>query len=151
MDCNPRIGMNFRMFESSTAIDVVRAKRLDLTGRAAECSDMADGRLYVVEPWCVLSSMRRGGGNTGIAAVRHTPHRCRELARWSADDVMPFVLMSTRYIPQTLGNAIRRLLGYVKGRLLSHGMRQWSCGSGKLQRDDAASQSRQEQNTARRL
>src|SRR5262249_33133935 len=34
LDFNPRIGANFRMFEDSAGIDVVRALHLDLTGRS---------------------------------------------------------------------------------------------------------------------
>ena len=49
LDCNPRIGMNFRMFENSAAIDVARAQHLNLTGRSIDCSEMMEGRLFVVE------------------------------------------------------------------------------------------------------
>ncbi|MGA7383857.1 MAG: hypothetical protein WBW81_03915, partial [Methylocella sp.] len=40
LDCNPRVGQNFRMFENSAAIDVVRAQHLDLTGRCIDCAPM---------------------------------------------------------------------------------------------------------------
>ena len=33
LDFNPRVGMNFRLFETSDGLDVVRAMHLDLTGR----------------------------------------------------------------------------------------------------------------------
>ena len=33
LDCNPRVGQNFRMFENAAEIDVVRAQHLDLSGR----------------------------------------------------------------------------------------------------------------------
>ena len=50
LDCNPRIGLNFRMFENDTAgIDVVRAQHLSLTGRSLDRAPMVQGHLLTVE------------------------------------------------------------------------------------------------------
>jgi D-aspartate ligase len=52
LDCNPRVGQNFRMFENGAAIDVVPAQHLDLTGRFIDRASMIDGRLFTVETFC---------------------------------------------------------------------------------------------------
>ena len=49
LDCNPRVGLNFRMFENSAAIDVVRALHLNLTNQIVDCAPMIEGRLFTVE------------------------------------------------------------------------------------------------------
>ena len=67
LDCNPRVGMNFRMFENIAAIDVVRAEHLDLTGRGVDCPQMVEGRKLIVEPLYVLSSIRGGRSRTAEA------------------------------------------------------------------------------------
>src|SRR5205085_20363 len=64
LDFNPRLGMNFRMFEDSRGVDVVRAMHLDLTGRKVARLPQAEGRTFVAEPYDFLASfgyMRRGG------------------------------------------------------------------------------------------
>ena len=65
LDCNPRVGMNFRMFENSAAIDVVRAQHLNLTGRSIDLQ-MIEGRLFTVEPYYLLSYIRGGRRSRGI-------------------------------------------------------------------------------------
>ena len=49
LDCNPRIGAQFRLFETSAGIDVVRAQHLDLTGREVPQAPQIDGRGFFVE------------------------------------------------------------------------------------------------------
>src|SRR5262249_32599198 len=90
MDCNPRLGVNFRMFESIGAVDVVRAQHLDLSGRLIDRSPSSEGRLFIVEPWYLLSIVR--GGRTERDGCRLGV--IKELAWWSTDDRIPFLLMS---------------------------------------------------------
>jgi predicted ATP-grasp superfamily ATP-dependent carboligase len=49
VDFNPRMGNQFRLFESGASIDVVRAQHLDLTGRAIPRSAQVIGRQIIVE------------------------------------------------------------------------------------------------------
>jgi predicted ATP-grasp superfamily ATP-dependent carboligase len=44
LDCNPRVGAQFRLFESTAGIDVVRAQHLDLTGREVPQAPQVNGR-----------------------------------------------------------------------------------------------------------
>ena len=116
LDCNPRIGMNFRMFEDGAGIDVVRAEHLDLTGRKFEDPQMVEGRSLIVEPYYVLSYVR-GGRTTANAEVDKAGSR--ELAWWSSDDKIPFLLMSVR----VLLDSTRRSIGYIWNYLYSAGRR----------------------------
>ncbi len=56
LDFNPRVGAQFRMFENTAGIDVVRAMHLDLSGRAIPSGTPVDGERFVVEPWDLMSS-----------------------------------------------------------------------------------------------
>jgi D-aspartate ligase len=101
MDCNPRVGMNFRMFETNTGIDVVRAQYLNLTGRSIEYSEMIENRLFVVEHWYLLSQIRGGRRSATPEIDSRARPRHTELAWWSSDDVLPFLVMSVRAPIQT--------------------------------------------------
>jgi D-aspartate ligase len=107
MDCNPRVGMNFRMFENMAGIDVVRAQHLDLTGRGVDNSQMIERRLFIVESYYLLSAVRREPAASATEPDKHLPPESRELAWWSSDDKLPFFVMSVRLIVET---AMRALL-----------------------------------------
>ncbi|MFE1439901.1 ATP-grasp domain-containing protein [Streptomyces sp. NPDC058739] len=47
VDFNPRTGAQFRLFENTHGVDVVRAMHLDLTGRAVPDGAQAEGRVFV--------------------------------------------------------------------------------------------------------
>ncbi|WP_406288150.1 ATP-grasp domain-containing protein [Embleya sp. NBC_00896] len=49
VDFNPRLGAQFRMFETGCGLDVVRALHLDLTGRPIPAGAQREGRRYVAE------------------------------------------------------------------------------------------------------
>ena len=49
LDFNPRVGAQFRLFETDAGIDVVRAMHLDLTGRAVPRGVQIEGRGFVQE------------------------------------------------------------------------------------------------------
>jgi D-aspartate ligase len=108
-DCNPRLGMNFRMFESQAGLDVVRAQHLDLTNRAVDNSPMIDRRLFVVESYWLLSSLR--GAHAAATTDEHLPPTAasRELAWWSNDDPLPVFVMSV----QLLAGIIKRKLRMI--------------------------------------
>jgi predicted ATP-grasp superfamily ATP-dependent carboligase len=55
LDFNPRVGAQFRMFENTAGIDVVRAMHLDLSGRAIPAGALVDGERFIVEPWDAAS------------------------------------------------------------------------------------------------
>lgn len=115
MDCNPRIGMNFRMFENPAGIDVVRAQHLNLTGRSVDCAPMIENKLFVVESYYLLSVIRGWGGTAKVNGAPHNSPR-REFAWWSSDDMLPFLVMSGRLIVQTTIHTLRYMWSYVAGR-----------------------------------
>jgi predicted ATP-grasp superfamily ATP-dependent carboligase len=110
MDCNPRVGMNFRMFENVAGIDVVRAQHLNLTGRSIDCTEMIEGRSFIVESFYILSSIR---GGLVVAARGRPRHKGVELAWWSSDDTLPFWMMGVRLVLQTA----KRVLGILWGKI----------------------------------
>lgn len=116
MDCNPRVGMNFRMFENTAGIDVVRAQHLNLTGRSFDCAPMVENKLFVVESYYLLSVIRGWGGAGKINVAPLNSPRRREFAWWSSDDMLPFVVMSGRLIVQTTIRTFRYMWSYVTGR-----------------------------------
>ena len=122
LDCNPRVGMNFRMFENSAGIDVVRAQHLDLSGRRFENAAPIEGRLFIVESFYVLGFLRRMFRRTAKQdAGKHLPRKGRELAWWSGDDPVPFLIMSLRLFMRPLGRALalwRDSLSLLRPRLL---------------------------------
>ncbi len=58
LDCNPRVGQNFRMFENNAGIDVVRAQHLDLTGRDIDDVAPIESRLFNVKSFYLLALLR---------------------------------------------------------------------------------------------
>jgi hypothetical protein len=110
MDCNPRVGMNFRMFESTAGIDVVRAQHLDLTGRCIDDSKMIEDRLLIVESFYLLSSIRGGRRALTRRSGSDPLPRSGELAWWSRDDKLPFFSVSPRFLFQTIRRTLQMLL-----------------------------------------
>lgn len=97
LDFNPRMGAQFRLFESESGIDVVRAMHLHLTGRAVPEGEQRAGHRYVVEniDLPALLAYRRSGYTTP-----HAPPCASgtELAWLAADDMKPFFTMLARFV-----------------------------------------------------
>jgi len=106
MDCNPRVGQNFRMFENDAAIDVVRAQHLDLTGRNVDDHEMTEERLFTVEPFYVLALIRGGRHGETSSASKRAPRGHRELAWWCGDDPLPALMMLARLLLQYTQRAL---------------------------------------------
>jgi D-aspartate ligase len=94
------------MFETASAVDVVRAQHLDLTGRTIGCSEMVDNRLFIVESICALSYIRGGRSAWPTEASKKDTYS-RELAWWNGDDRLPVVAMFARLVPRTVQRALR--------------------------------------------
>ena len=107
LDCNPRVGQNFRMFENAAGVDVVRAQHLDLSGRRIEDAARIEGRLFSVESFYVLALLRRvPRGASKQDAAKYLPAKSRERAWWSSDDPMPVLSMSVRLALRLPGRAL---------------------------------------------
>ena len=116
LDCNPRVGMNFRMFENGAGIDVIRALHLNLTGRNIDSSPMVEHRLFIAESYRLLAFLR-GGGRTALRSPEnlHCQLRSREFAWWSGDDPLPVFVMSVRLLVGVVKRALRRIWVGAKG------------------------------------
>ncbi|MEU3371938.1 ATP-grasp domain-containing protein [Streptomyces sp. NPDC006660] len=95
LDFNPRMGAQFRLFESVAGVDVIRAQHLHLTGRGVPKGEQRAGRRYVVEniDLPALLAYRRDGW-----VSPHVPRRPAgtELAWVAGDDLRPFFAMAAR-------------------------------------------------------
>ncbi len=107
VDCNPRVGQNFRMFENTAGVDVVRAQHLDLSGRRVENAALVERRVFRVESFYVLALLRRlPRGASKEDAAKYLPAKSRELAWWSSDDPIPVFVMTIRLLLRLLGKAL---------------------------------------------
>jgi predicted ATP-grasp superfamily ATP-dependent carboligase len=109
VDFNPRIGANFRLFQSEQGVDVVRALHLDLTGRTVPSAPQVFGRRLVVENLYLASRLMRG--SDGV--TERAEAGCKtEFAWFAADDPLPFVAMGFRFG----GQAVIRLAQLARAR-----------------------------------
>ncbi|MEU0069681.1 ATP-grasp domain-containing protein [Streptomyces sp. NPDC006332] len=97
LDFNPRMGAQFRLFESESGVDVVRAMHLDLTGRTVPEGEQRAGHRYIVEniDLPALLAYRRSGYTTPHAPARASG---TELAWLAGDDPLPFLTMLARFV-----------------------------------------------------
>lgn len=115
LDFNPRVGSQFRLFETAAGIDVVRAMHLDLTGRPVPPSTQLNGRRIIVENIDLLAHLSyfRTSYTTPSKPRRATS---TELGWLAWDDPLPIAAMSARsatplvkYVAQTMrSRAVRR-------------------------------------------
>lgn len=94
LDFNPRIGAQFRLFETTAGVDVVRAMHLDLTGRDVRPAEQVDDRRYLVENIDLRSWLAARGQEPPTALGRAVGGT--ELAWLASDDVRPFFVMLAR-------------------------------------------------------
>lgn len=97
LDFNPRMGAQFRLFESESGVDVVRAMHLNLTGRTVPEGEQRAGHRYIVEniDLPALLAYRRSGYTTPHAPARASG---TELAWLAGDDPLPFFTMLARFV-----------------------------------------------------
>jgi D-aspartate ligase len=112
LDFNPRLGAQFRLFQDSAGLDVVRAAYLDLTGQAIAAHDVTGGRRFLVEnydPIAALGYWRSGelGLKSWIASLRGID----EAAWFARDDLRPFGLMCLRMSWRMVSRPFARAAG----------------------------------------
>lgn len=95
LDFNPRVGAQFRLFETSAGIDVVRAMHLDLTGRPIPPGDPMAGRGFAVEILDAPARVAYRLIEPGPTLVPHPPGPV-ETGWFARDDPLPFLLASVR-------------------------------------------------------
>ncbi len=109
LDFNPRLGAQFRLFQDSAGIDVVRALHLDLTGRGVTAGEAVPDRTLVVENFDPIAALayRREGRlcmRDWLASVRSAD----EAAWFAFDDPAPFFLTGARTLWQAAEHRLHR-------------------------------------------
>ncbi len=107
LDCNPRVGAQFRLFENGAGIDVVHALHLDLTGRDVPRARQLDGRGFVVENRDLPALLGYLRLRPKPDAVPHARGRI-EPAWFAWDDPLPFVTMAVRLVGPLSRRVARR-------------------------------------------
>ncbi|MFG2075318.1 carboxylate--amine ligase [Nonomuraea maritima] len=98
LDCNPRLGAQFRLFTDADGLDLVRVAHLHLSGHRPSRGPAAYGRTYVVENYELFTA-----GPLALPALAMAD----ELAWMAPDDPRPFAAMATRTIRRGLARITR--------------------------------------------
>lgn len=112
LDFNPRCGNQFRMFQTSSGVDAVRALHLDLTGRQVPPSPQLEHKRIVVEHTDLPARLayRRLGKlapSQPDASLAGLPRPAStELAWLAADDPLPALAVLAR--PVSIAKIVRR-------------------------------------------
>ncbi|QHC20393.1 ATP-grasp domain-containing protein [Streptomyces sp. GS7] len=96
LDFNPRMGAQFRLFESTAGVDVVRAQHLALTGRPVPEGVQRAGRRFVAENIDLPARLAYGRDRTGPRGPARAAGT--ELAWFAGDDPLPFFTMLARSV-----------------------------------------------------
>ena len=97
LDFNPRPGAQFRVFEDTAGLDVVRAAYLDLTGQPVPEQRPCRERRMVVENYDLPAALGyRRRGELDLVAWARSLRRVDETAWFARDDLAPFGLMCLR-------------------------------------------------------
>lgn len=96
VDFNPRVGAQFRLFDSVEQIDVVRAAYLDLTGQPVPQGPQREGRRFLLE--IVDLPARVAHRHNPPTPVTAPAGAGTELAWWASDDPKPFFVMLARLL-----------------------------------------------------
>ncbi len=97
VDFNPRIGAQFRIFQTADGTDVVRALYRDLTGQGLCHGEQLEGRTFIAEIQDLFASVaywRRGA--LTLKNWWTSIRRIDETAWFAASDPLPFLVMCLR-------------------------------------------------------
>lgn len=117
VDFNPRMGNQFRLFQTAAGIDVVRALHLDMTGRSVPVAEQVSGRRIVVEHFDLPARLAYRKSTTYSAPSAPVRATSTELAWAARDDPVPFLAMWPR-----LAKPLASHLAYA---LRARGPRRW--------------------------
>jgi D-aspartate ligase len=97
LDCNPRLGAQFRVFQDERGIDLVRALHLDLTGRRPSYQVRSTKRRFIVEDRdmrsCVRSFLAR---EISASEWARSLRNIDEKAWLASDDLLPVMMLLVR-------------------------------------------------------
>ncbi len=94
LDFNPRVGAQFRLFETDAGVDLVRAMHLDLTGRPVPPGRQVDGRSVRVENLDLPAAWAYG--RQSWQRPPRVPKGATELAWLATDDPLPALAAAIR-------------------------------------------------------
>lgn len=115
LDANPRLGASFRLFVAEDGMDVARAAYLDLTGQPVPPSSICVGRKWIVEDADIISCIQYYRlGLLTLADWRAGYSGLREGAWFAADDILPFIRMSSTFSIRPFRKLFRKGLSWVK-------------------------------------
>jgi predicted ATP-grasp superfamily ATP-dependent carboligase len=104
LDFNPRVGAQFRMFEDSAGIDVVRAMHLDLSGRPIPVGSQIDGERFIIEAWDLANLVSQPRNPLAELGGEGRPW-----AAWLAtDDMAPVIASAWTQLRQSVAVRARR-------------------------------------------
>jgi predicted ATP-grasp superfamily ATP-dependent carboligase len=108
LDFNPRIGAQFRLFETEAGIDVARALYLDMTGQGVPSAEPVDDRVFIAELHDIAASVGYSyrGLLTGCEWRRSLQGR-REFAWFHHDDLRPFFMMGVHLVLRVAARFLR--------------------------------------------
>ena len=109
VDFNPRLGAQFRLFQDSAGIDLVRAMHLDLTGRTVTPGQAISGRTLAIET-CDPIAMRayRKSGELSLRSWLSSLRAADEYAWFARDDLAPFAMTGARMLWNAAAHRLRR-------------------------------------------
>ena len=109
LDLNPRLGAQFRLFQDSAGVDVVRALHLDLTGRGVPAGAALPDRALVVENYDPIAALAyRREGSLSFRSWLSSVRAADEAAWFACDDLVPFVLAGARTLWHAAEHRLRR-------------------------------------------
>lgn len=110
LDFNPRVGAQFRVFEDHSGVDVARALYLDLAGIRVPRSRPSEARTFIVEPYDLLASLSYfRQGRLTLREWWLSLKGTAELAWFSRDDPLPFLVMCVRLLIRAVDRAVGRI------------------------------------------
>lgn len=130
LDFNPRIGMQFRLFEDSAGLDVARALYLDQTGCRVR-QRRPEVRSYVVEPYDLVASFAYLWNRKLTFQAWWQSHQGRQERAWfDRRDILPCLILYGRLFLK----AVARLLPAGCGAPPKHDMPRFRPGRGRVPR-----------------
>ncbi|WP_370372114.1 carboxylate--amine ligase [Catenulispora sp. GP43] len=109
VDFNPRLGAQFRLFQDSAGIDLVRTMHLDLTGRTVTPGEAVPGRTLAIENYDPLAMRAyRQNGNLSLRSWLSSMRVADEYAWFTRDDLAPFAVTGARTLWSAAAQRLRR-------------------------------------------
>jgi predicted ATP-grasp superfamily ATP-dependent carboligase len=111
VDFNPRVGAQFRLFEDTAGVDVVRAMHLDLSGRTVPSGSPVENDCFVVENLELAARISGEWSSTGRTwSSARTSCASRPRSAWGLiSDPLPSVALVARQLGSSAVVASRRL------------------------------------------